>query len=190
MRVIVIDGEPDRAAALTEALRVQGYTVVGRFAPGDDLRRHVVDLNADIIVVDVDSPDRDVLESMRDVSLEQGRPVVMFAQDGNAETIRAAIASGVAAYVVDGLRPERVKPVLDVAVARFAQFRALRSELDKARASLAERKLIERAKGIVMRRRGCDEESAYRMMRRMAMDQKARLADIANRIIDADELLG
>ena len=190
LRVIVVDDEHDRAISVRDALEANGFAVVALCRTGDDLPSRVQELRADVIIVDIDSPDRDTLEDMRRVSLEQRRPVVMFAQDGKPETIRAAVEAGVAAYVVDGLKPDRVRPVVDVAIARFAQFHELRAELDKARTTLAERKRIEKAKGILMKRRGIDEEAAFALMRRMAMDQKARLGDIAARIIEAAELLG
>lgn len=190
LRVIVVDDETDRAQSVRHALEGAGFSVVATFGTGADLPRQMEQLSADVVIVDIDSPDRDTLENMRRVSMEQHRPVVMFAQDGKPETIRAAIEAGVAAYVVDGLKPDRVRPVVDVAIARFAQFQELRVELDKARTTLAERKLIEKAKGILMKRRKVDEEEAYRLMRRMSMDQKLRLIDIANKIIDAAELLG
>lgn len=190
MRVIVVDDDRDRALSVRDALEANGCAVVALCRTGDDLPARVAELRADVIIVDIDSPDRDTLEDMRRVSLEQRRPVVMFAQDGKPETIRAAVEAGVAAYVVDGLKPDRVRPVVDVAIARFAQFHELRAELDKARTTLAERKRIEKAKGILMKRRGIDEEAAFALMRRMAMDQKARLGDIAARIIEAAELLG
>lgn len=190
LRVILVDEAPERATLLEEALRSNGYEVAAVLASGADLARKVVELQADVIIVDIASPDRDTLEDMRRVTFDHARPVVMFAQDGNAETIRAAIEAGVSAYVVDGLKPERVKPVIDVAIARFTQFRDLRDQLDKAKSTLAERKLIERAKGILMKRRQCDEDEAYRLMRRMAMDQKRRLVDIAAKIIEAADLLG
>ena len=190
LRVIVVDDEGDRAVAVKDALEANGFTVVAVFGTGAGLPIKVEELAADVIIVDIDSPDRDTLEDMRRVSFEQRRPVVMFAQDGKPETIRAAVQAGVAAYVVDGLKPDRVRPVVDVAIARFAQFHELRSELDKARTTLAERKQIEKAKGILMKRRKVDEDEAYRLMRRMAMDQKARLIDVAAKIIEAAELLG
>lgn len=190
LRIILVDDEPQRTALLSDALTAHGFQVVAVFGTGADLPRQIAELEADVIVADLDSPDRDTLESMRQVTFDQARPVVMFAQDGNPETIRAAIEAGVSAYVVDGLKPERVRPVLDVAIARFAQFQELRSELDKARSTLAERKLVEKAKGILMKRRGFGEDEAYKLMRKMAMDQKARLVDIANKIIEAAELLG
>jgi two-component system, response regulator / RNA-binding antiterminator len=190
LRVIVVDDESDRGHSVKDALEAEGFTVVAVFGTGAGLHTKVGELSADVIIVDMDSPDRDTLEDMRRVSLEQRRPVVMFAQDGKPETIRAAIQAGVAAYVVDGLKPDRVRAVVDVAIARFAQFHELRSELDKARSTLAERKVIEKAKGILMKRRKVDEDEAYRLMRRMAMDGKLRLIDIANKLIEAAELLG
>jgi len=190
LRVILVDDERERAALVRESLISSGFEVVAVLGTGAGLARRVADLAADVIIADIDSPDRDTLEDMRRVAFDHGRPVVMFAQDGNPATIRAAVEAGVSAYVVDGLTPDRVKPVVDVAIARFRQFQDLRSQLDKARTTLAERKLVERAKGILMKRRDCDEETAYRLMRGMAMDQKLRLADIASRIIDAAQLLG
>lgn len=190
LRVILVDDERDRALLVREALEAEGYAVVGTYAAGAGLPARIAELAADVVIVDIDSPDRDTLEDMRRVGVEQGRAVVMFAQDGKPETIKAAVEAGVSAYVVDGLKPDRVRPVIDVAVARFAQFQALRGELDKARTTLAERKQIEKAKGILMKRRKVDEDEAYRLMRRMAMDQKRRLIDVANRLIEAAELLG
>lgn len=190
LRVIVVDDEADRASSVRHALEGAGFVVVATFGTGADLPRKLAELAADVVIVDIDSPDRDTLEDMRRVTMEQRRPVVMFAQDGKPETIKAAIKAGVAAYVVDGLKPDRVRPVIDVAIARFAQFQELRLELDKARTTLAERKLVEKAKGILMKRRKVDEDEAYRLMRRMSMDQKLRLIDIANKIIEAAELLG
>lgn len=190
LRVIVVDDEADRAQSVRQALEGAGFVVVATFGTGADLPRKLAELAADVVIVDIDSPDRDTLEDMRRVTMEQRRPVVMFAQDGKPETIKAAIEAGVAAYVVDGLKPDRVRPVVDVAIARFAQFQQLRGELDKARSTLAERKLIEKAKGILMKRRKVDENEAYGLMRRMSMDQKSRLIDVANKIIEAAELLG
>ena len=190
LRVILVDDERARADRVAAALAADGIQVAAVLPSGADLPRRVGELAADVIVVDIDSPDRDTLEDMRRVTFEQGRAVVMFAQDGKAETIRAAVEAGVAAYVVDGPPPEKVRPVVEVAIAQFRRFQELRSELDKARATLAERKLVEKAKGILMKRRGCDEDEAYRLMRKMAMDDKARLADIAGRIVDAARLLG
>lgn len=190
LRVILVDDEPLRAGLVKEALESNGFEVTAVFGTGAGIAAQVERLDPDVIIVDTDSPDRDTLEDMRRVTFDHRRPVVMFSQDGNAEVIRAAVEAGVSAYVVDGLTPERVKPVVDVAIARFAQFQELRVELDKAKTSLAERKLVEKAKGILMKRRRCDESEAYQLMRKMAMDQKRKLVDIANKVIEAAELLG
>jgi response regulator NasT len=189
-RVVLVDGVADRAAWVKESLEVSGFVVMAVLSTGVDLPRLVGELSPDVIVVDIDCPDRDILEGMRQVALDHRRPVVMFSQDGDTKMIRASVEAGVAAYVVDGLRPDRVKPVVDVAIARFKQFQELHSELDRTKATLAGRKLVERAKGILMKRRRCEEEEAFRLMRKMAMDQKLRLVDIANKVIDAADLLG
>lgn len=190
VRVVLVDDEPGRAGWVKESLEASGFVVTAVLGTGGNLPRCVAELSPDVIVVDIDSPDRDILEDMRQVTFEYGRPVVMFAQDGDTEIIKASVEAGVAAYVVDGLRPERVRPVVDVAIARFRQYQELYAELDKTKATLAGRKLVERAKGILMKRRHCDEDEAFRLMRKMAMDQKLRLIDVANKIIEASELLG
>jgi response regulator NasT len=190
LRVVVMDDQAERADLVSEALRADGVDVVAVLGSGTELLQQMQALAPDLLIVDIDSPDRDMLEGLRRVGQEQNRPVVMFAQDGRTDTIRAAVEAGVAAYVVDGLTPERVRPVIDVAIARFAQFQALRGALSKAEASLAERKRVEKAKGILMQRRRCSEEQAFQQMRKMAMDQKLRLVDVADRIIAAADLLG
>jgi len=190
LKVVVMDDDPDRARSVQEALLADGVEVVAVLGSGLDLLERIEALAPDLLIADIDNPDRDMLEGLRRVGQECGRPVVMFAQDGRAETIRAAVEAGVAAYVVDGLQPDRVKPVIDVAIARFAQFQELRAELNKAKTSLAERKLVEKAKGILMKSRNCGEEEAYAAMRKMAMDRKLRLIEVANKIIAAADLLG
>ncbi len=190
LRIIVVDDECERANMVSEALETAGFTVAGILAAGRGLPAKVEELRADVVIVDIGSPDRDLLADMRVISLEKQRPVVMFADDSTPEIIAMATEAGIAAYVVDGLEPDRVKPIIDVALARFAQFRDLRGQLDKAKASLIERKQIEKAKGILMKCRKCDEDEAFRQLRKMAMDQKSRLADVAKKVIEAAELLG
>lgn len=190
LRIIVVDDECERANMVSEALETAGFTVAGILAAGRGLPAKVEELRADVVIVDIGSPDRDLLADMRVISFEKQRPVVMFADDSTPEIIAMATEAGIAAYVVDGLEPDRVKPIIDVALARFAQFRDLRGQLDKAKASLIERKQIEKAKGILMKCRKCDEDEAFRQLRKMAMDQKSRLADVAKKVIEAAELLG
>lgn len=190
LRVVVMDDDPDRARLVRDALEAGGVEVVAVLGSGLDLLSRIEALAPDLLIADIDNPDRDMLEGLRRVGQERNRPVVMFAQDGRAETIRAAVEAGVAAYVVGGVQPDRVRPVIEVAIAQFAQFQELRAELNKAKTSLAERKLVEKAKGILMKSRGCGEDEAYTAMRKMAMDQKLRLVDVANKIIAAADLLG
>nr|MDJ0861816.1 ANTAR domain-containing protein [Gammaproteobacteria bacterium] len=142
------------------------------------------------VIIDVDLPSRDTLESLRSVQATEPRPMVMFSQDDNGETIRRAVQAGVSAYMVDGLQSHRVRPILEAAVASFEQHRALQLELDRTRSELADRKTIERAKGIVMKQQRIDEPAAYRLMRKTAMDQNRRVIDIARSIIAAADLLG
>jgi len=144
----------------------------------------------DVIVIDTDSPSRDVLEHIVMVTQHTPRPIVMFASDGAPDTIRDAVRAGVSAYVVDGLDPARLKAIVDVAIARFENFQNLRAQLANAEGRLTERKLVERAKGLLMKRRGLDEEAAYTSLRKMAMDRKLKLAEVAQRVIDAADLLG
>lgn len=190
LRVVVMDDHPDRARSVRLALEADGVEVVAILGSGLNLLSRIDALAPDLLIADIDNPDRDMLEGLRRVGQECNRPVVMFAQDGRASTIRAAVEAGLAAYVVGDLQPDRVRPVIEVAIAQFAQFQELRSELNKAKISLAERKLVEKAKGILMSSRQCGEDEAYKAMRKMAMDQKSRLIDIANKIIAAADLLG
>ena len=189
LHIMLVDSNPERTNTLEEALTAAGHRVVARVITGADLAAEVAAVAPDVIIIDVDAPDRDTLEHMRAISREQPRPVVMFTNDDNAETIRAAVRAGVSAYVVDGLSANRVMPVLEVAIARFEEFQAMREELEQTRATLADRKLIERAKGILMRNSQLDEEAAYRAMRKLAMDRNLRIADLARSLIAASELL-
>jgi response regulator NasT len=189
LRVLIVDRTVDRSHALREALESEGYVVLMPPAGRFDLLRCVRELEPDVIIVDMDSPDRDILEDSRRVFEEQPRPIVMFVDESDSASIRAAVEAGVASYVVKGASPERVRPVVEVALARFRAFQELKSELAEARNSLAERKLVERAKGILMERRGCSEDDAYRMLRQMAMSRNQRLGDVARNVIEMATLL-
>jgi len=143
----------------------------------------------DVIVIDRDSPDRDTLEHVCMITRDEPRPIVMFTQDHNQALMREALQAGVSAYVVDGLAAERVQGIVNVAVARFEQWQGLRDELNQAQASLAERKVIDRAKGILMKQRRCSEDEAYRLLRKTAMDRNERLVQVAHNIIAMASLL-
>jgi response regulator NasT len=183
LRVLLVDGDEERAASVRAALEASGANVVTVVADAPDLVALVRANAADVIVCDLDDPSRDALESMRALDRHEPRPVVVFAARGDADQIQAAIEAGVAAYVVEGLQPARVRPVLDVAIRRFRAIQALRAELEKTRSTLAERILIERAKGVLMQRRRLSEAEAYRLMRRMAMKRRQRVVHIAEAIL-------
>ncbi len=189
LRIMLVDRLPERTNTVEHALSAAGHQVVARVMAGGDLAAEVAAVSPDVIIIDIDSPDRDTLEHMRTISRERPRPVVMFTNDDNAATIRSAVRAGVSAYVVDGLHASRVLPVLEVAIARFEEFQAMRDELEQAKSTLAERKLVEKAKGILMRQTRMDEEAAYKAMRKMAMDRNIRIVDLARTLIAATELL-
>lgn len=190
LRVMVVDGQAKRAALVTKALRSAGYNVTAVVRDDIDLTLEVKRYAPDVIIVDVDSPNRDTLEYIQTISLHEPRPIIMFSQAADQETIQQAIRCGVSAYVVDGLKAHRIKPIIDTAVARFKEFQTLREELHKARADLSERKVIERAKGILMKRQGLSEEQAYAALRSFAMKRNKRLVEIAEGIITAFDLMG
>lgn len=190
IRVLLIDDTRARAHVQRQALQGAGYEVVQAAAAPLALMRTVERVQPDVIIINVDSPSRDVLDHIVVMSQNAPRPIVMFARDPAEETIRGAVKAGVSAYVVDGIEAARVKPIIDVARARFEEFQRLRGELAQARENLSERKLVERAKGILMQRRGLTEEAAYAALRGMAMDRKTRLAEIARSVIEAAEILG
>ncbi|MEX2204860.1 MAG: ANTAR domain-containing protein [Myxococcota bacterium] len=189
LRILLVDEKPERASDLALALVSEGYEVVARLCGQDDLRARINALHPDVLIVDMQSPDRDMLEDMQSIHREQPRPVVMFVDESDQESIQAAVRAGVSAYVVDGLKARRVKPIVEVAIARFQEHQALRGELESVRATLAERKLVERAKGILMRRRSLGEDDAYQLLRRTAMQRKLRMSELARQVIDMEELL-
>jgi response regulator NasT len=189
LRVMLVDDTQKDVSLLKEALGAAGYEVVAEEWSPATLLERVGAVRPDVIIIDTDSPSRDVLEQVVMVSRDDPRPIVMFTDDANSETIQAAIRAGVTAYIVDGMQPERLKPILEVAQARFEADRALREELKTARGRLAERKIIERAKGIVMQQKQISEEDAYRLMRRLAMDRNLKLLEVAQQLINVTQLL-
>ncbi len=183
MRVLLVDGDGERAAAVSAALRATGCEVVAVAPDAADLTRGVRDSGAEVIVLDLDEPSRDALESMRALHRDEPRPVVVFAARADPDQIASALEAGVAAYVVEGLSPERVRPVMEVAILRFRAHQALRRELADARAGLAERELVDAAKLRLMRRDRMTEPDAHRALRRAAMQRRMRLADLAAEIM-------
>jgi two-component system, response regulator / RNA-binding antiterminator len=190
LTILVIDENPVRSAILEEGLRDAGFTRIVRLDTTHELLRRVFAIDPDVILIDLASPSRDVLEQMFQVSRTVRRPVAMFVDQSDSAMIEAAVDAGVSAYVVDGLKRERVCSILDMTVSRFNAFDRLRKELDEARSELAERKIIEKAKGILMKTRGVAEEEAYALLRKTAMNEKKKLVEIAQSVITAASLLG
>ena len=190
LRVLVIDDQPQRYEAIARAIEAAGDQVVARVEDSSpDLHSIVQSVRPDVVIIDIDSPGRDMLEDMRRISHEQHRPIVMFVDEAEPDSIRRAIRAGVAAYVVKGASPERVRSVLDVAIARFQEEKALRDQLAEAKTSLEERKLVDRAKGILMQRRSLSEPEAYQLLRKAAMDRNLRIADVAKQLVEMADLI-
>jgi response regulator NasT len=189
LRVLLVDENPEDTFTLVEALSDAGYRVIARVEPDKRLKEHVQDIDPEMIVIHVKKPSDEMLESLRLLGEECPRPVVVFAEDKGTAAIQHAIKAGVSAYVVDGLTQGRIQPVIDVAMARFREINDLKHELAETRNKLSERKLVDRAKGILMTKRGLSEEDAYGAMRKMAMERNVKLSDLAKNIIDVSELL-
>ena len=190
LKVMVIDESAGRAALLERALTDAGYEIIAHVEHGVNLLERVNEVKPDVIIIDMEMPDRDTLEQLYTINQDQPRPIVMFADNSESDVIEAAVKAGVSAYVVDGLNTERGKPIMDVAIARFREFQALREELEQTKSTLADRKLIDKAKGIIMKQRGMDEAEAYKSLRKMAMDSNKRISEIAKDVIAIAELLG
>jgi response regulator NasT len=188
-KIVIIDESPIRAAILEEGLREAGYTEVVQVNEMQSLLARISALDPDIIVIDLENPSRDSLEQMFQVSRAVRRPIAMFVDQSDSSMIQASVDAGVSAYIVDGLKKERIKPILDLCVSRFNAFAKLQDELDRTRNALEERKVIDRAKGILMKLKGLTEEEAYVLMRSTAMREKKKIGEIAQSILTASELL-
>jgi two-component system, response regulator / RNA-binding antiterminator len=182
--------EAERSRALRIGLLENGYNIVAVLPVDVFLPDRLAQIAPDMIIVDAESQARDTLEHVVMATRDARRPIVLFTEDEDTSHVGAAIAAGVTAYVVAGLAPDRVKPVLDVAMARFQHEEGLRRELADARTELSDRKLIDRAKGLLISKHGLSEEEAYTRLRRTAMDRGLKLADVAQRLIDVSDLLG
>lgn len=190
LKILLIDEDPDRAASVRDALVDAGHKVVSSYASPVDLYDRVKVHAPDLIIIDTESPSRDVLEHIAFISRDQPRPIVMFSADRGGDTIRDAVRAGVTAYIVDGLSEARIQPILQVAVERFEAEQSLRQALADAQSELSERKIVERAKGILMKQRQMDEEEAFRALRKFAMDQGLRMAEAAERVVQMSSLMG
>ncbi len=189
-RILIIDDDAARAAMIEAGLREAGHTTVTVITEMRQLLRRIVEVDPEVIVIDLGNPNRDVLEEMFQVSRTVRRPVAMFVDQSDRASIEAAVDAGVSAYVVNGLKPERVKSVLDTAISRFNVLARLRDELDRTKQALEDRKVIDKAKGILMKSRTLSEEDAYVLLRTTAMKESRRLAEVAQGLVTAMKLLG
>ena len=189
LSIVVVERDRERALMIVDGLREAGEFDVFVIGEETGLARRIAERNPDLVLIDAGNPSRDVLEDLTTATAPMQRPVAMFVDQSDAATTKAAIEAGMSAYVVDGLRAERLKPILDAAMARFHMMQRMRVELTETRRALEERKVIDRAKGILMRNRGIGEEEAYGLLRKAAMDQGKRLVDLAQALVMATDLL-
>jgi two-component system, response regulator / RNA-binding antiterminator len=187
--ILIIDENHVRAAIIQDGLREAGHANVRWLNETGNLLKRIADIDPDVIIIDLESPNRDVLEQMFQVSRLVRRPIAMFVDQSDSASIRDAMMAGVSAYVVDGLRKDRVKHILDMCVQRFDVFSRLQEELHEAKTALADRKVIDRAKGVLMAAKSLSEQEAYVLMRKAAMDQKKRLVEIARAVVMAQDML-
>jgi response regulator NasT len=190
LSILIIDENRIRAAIIEAGLRDAGHERVTVLHEVNEVARKIETIAPDVVVIDLENPNRDRLEHFFSLSRALERPIAMFVDRSDGAEIESAVAAGVSAYVVDGLRKERVKPILDMAISRFNAFARLKRELQDARSELEDRKVIEQAKGILMRQRGLDEAAAYALLRKTAMNQNRKLADVAQSLLTAASLLG
>lgn len=189
LKILVMDENPIRRAILETGLKDAGFTNVVVLDAMHAMVDRISKLDPDVILIDLENPSRDVLDQMFQVSRIVRRPIAMFVDQSDREAIEAAIDAGVSAYVVDGLKRERVKSILDMTISRFRAFDRLRSELEDAKSALKERKIIEKAKGILMKSRNLDEEAAYALLRETAMRQSRKIAEVAESLVSTFDLL-
>lgn len=186
--IAVIDQMPERAELIRAGLGVAGYENVTIISDTIDLLARIAVLNPSVIIVDLENPKRDTVEQMFRVSREVQRPVVMFVDHSDPDMTQAAMDAGVSAYVVDGMQPDRIRPIVDLAIARFNRFHELETRVEALSTELEHRKTIEKAKGILMEQRGLSEKDAYALMRRASMDQKRPIVEIADSILVASRV--
>jgi response regulator NasT len=189
LTILVIDENRIRASIIEAGLRESGHDNVTVVHDIGGIGRTIDEIAPDVIVIDLGNPNRDMLENMFQLSRAVKRPIAMFVDSADRASIEAAVEAGVSAYVVDGLKQERVKPILDMAISRFNAFSRLERELDEARSELENRKLVDRAKGILMRSRRLSEEDAYALLRKTAMNQNRKITEIAQSLITAAGML-
>jgi response regulator NasT len=188
LKIVIVDESAIRAAIIEEGLREAGYVHVVRLAEMANLLARIYAIDPDVILIDLENPSRDILEQMFQVSRIVKRPVAMFVDQSDTASIQASVDAGVSAYIVDGLRKERIKYILDTCVSRFNAFARLQEQLDHAKSALEDRKVIDRAKGILMKAKSITEEEAYALLRKAAMNENRKIAEIAQSVITAAEM--
>jgi len=189
LKILVIDESAVRADILKEGLYDAGHTRVDWISDTVNLNERIAVIAPDVVLIDLENPNREALEEMFQLCREVKRPIAMFVDKSDTSMIAASVDAGVSAYIVDGLKKERIKPILDMAVSRFNVFTKLQTELTDTRAALEERKSIDRAKGILMKQKSITEDEAYSLLRNAAMNQKRKIADIAISVVSAADVL-
>ncbi|WP_425406605.1 ANTAR domain-containing response regulator [Hwanghaeella sp.] len=189
LQIAVVERDRERALLIVDGLQDAGEFDVSVIGDETGLARKLAALNPDVVLIDLENPSRDVLEGLTLASTPLDRPVAIFVDRSDADLMKDAIEAGVSAYVVAGLQKDRIKPVMDAAIARFSMVSRIRKELDATKAALAERKMVDRAKGLLMNARGLSEDEAYALLRRTAMDQGKKISEVASALITASELL-
>lgn len=189
LSIVVVENDRDRALMIVDSLREAGDNEIYVISEVSSLARRIAERAPDIVIVDLSSPTRDTIEELSLATAPLERPVAMFVDESDDSLTKAAIEAGVSAYVVDDLRPERLRPVMSAAITRFNMFRRMRDELAETKRALEERKIIDRAKGVLMKARGVDEEEAYAILRKSAMDRGKKISDVAEAIVTAADLL-
>lgn len=189
LKILVVDENPIRRAILEEGLNEAGFVNVTTLSSTTRLVDHIYRLDPDVVLMDLQNPSRDVLDQMFQVSRVVRRPIAMFVDNSDKRSISAAVEAGVSAYIVDGLKKERVSAILEMTVSRFRAFEKLRRELDEAKSALKDRKVIDKAKGILMKTKGLDEDAAYALLRQTAMRQSRKISEVAESLLTAMDLM-
>jgi len=188
LKVMLIDEDSSRTEMLTTSLIEAGFEVSGRASCEDDILAGIHICNPDVLVIDMDSPDDYIFNQLAEINKECPKPIVFFADKGETNVIKKAVKTGVSAFIVDGLAARRMKPVIELAVIRFKEMQSLYKELTETKTNLEERKVIERAKGILMSKKKVSEDEAYSLLRKLAMEQNKKLIDVARSMIELSEL--
>ncbi|MCW8900280.1 MAG: ANTAR domain-containing protein [Gammaproteobacteria bacterium] len=189
-KIMLIDENPSKTGMLTNSLNDAGFKVVGRISCDDDILSGIQICKPDVLVIDMESPNDYIFNQLVEINKEHPKPIVFFSDKGEATVIEKAVKVGVSAFIVDGLTARRVKPVIELAIARFKEMQSLYKELYDTKINLEERKVVERAKGILMNKKNISEDDAYKALRKISMEQNKKLIDVARSMIELSELFG